>query len=135
MNKIQYRSGYKYQLAADYDGVSAILGFDGHVPWVDWRKDGTYTVRVGYCWDGPSGPTIDDKTNMRGSLGHDVKYQLMRLGILPQLVRETADRELQRECIEDGMWKWRAWYYFEGVDHFAAYAARYGTEQKIKEAP
>lgn len=29
--------------------------------------------------------------------------------------------------------RFRAWYYFEGVDHFAKYAAKYGTEPKVIE--
>jgi hypothetical protein len=67
-------------------------------------------------------------------LHHDIKYQLIRLGLIPQICRGIADAELKEECIERGMWRVRAWYYFEGVDHFARYAAKYGTEPKILEA-
>jgi len=134
-NKIYYRDGYKYQIVRDYVGKTRILGYDIEIPLWHLYKDGSYIIRMFYAYDGPSGPTWDRKSNMRASLGHDFKYQLMRLGKIPESCRGIADAELKEECLEDGMNRFSAWYYYEGVDHFAAYAAKYGTEGKIKEAP
>ena len=39
---------------------------------------GHLIIKRSYAWDGPSGPTIDTKNFMRGSLVHDALYQLMR---------------------------------------------------------
>jgi len=52
----------------------------------------------------------------------------MRLGLLPQSSRVTIDRILCDTCKEDGMGTFRRWYYFEGVDHLAAFAARFGSD-------
>lgn len=71
-----------------------------------------------YIWDGPSGPAIDTKTFMRGSLVHDALYQLMREGRLDRKHRKYADQLLRKICIEDGMAKWRAWYVYHAVRMF-----------------
>lgn len=136
-DKIKYREGYKYQLAESYALQLAIaLLADIITDYITLTKDGLLTIFAGYAWDGCSGPTYDDKTNMRGGLVHDALYQLMRLGLLPESYREYADRTLKELCLEDGMCRLRAWYYFEGVDHFAAFAARKGSEPyPIKTAP
>ncbi len=61
------------------------------------------SVKDGYMWDGPSGPTIDDRTNMRASLVHDVLYQAMREGLFDRSYRKAADQELRRLMIKDGL--------------------------------
>ncbi|HOR98919.1 MAG TPA: hypothetical protein PLZ74_11165 [Kiritimatiellia bacterium] len=126
---IYYRKGYKYQLAEDDVSYTAIRPVaDIVTDFIELTKEGRLLIRKAYAWDGCSGCAIDDKTNMRGGLRHDAKYQLMRLGLLPPEDREIADIELREDCLDAGMWKIRAWYYFEGVDHFAEFAARYGYE-------
>jgi len=39
--------------------------------------EGVITAKEGYRWDGASGPTLDDETNLRASLFHDIGYQSM----------------------------------------------------------
>ena len=127
--KIYYRAGYKYQLARDYSlKLDLRLPADIITEFILLTKDGFLTLKKGYAWDGCSGPTHDDKSNMRGGLVHDAGYQLMRLGLLSAEYKEFFDRLLRSVCLEDGMWKIRAWYYFEGVDHFAKYAAKLGSD-------
>lgn len=93
-------------------------------------------VKAGYAWDGPSGPTIDTLNFMRGSLVHDALYQLMRLGHLDKnTYRIFADRELQRICNEDGMWRIRAQFVYWGVRIGGNPGSRYGSENPIVEAP
>ena len=65
-----------------------------------------------YAWDGPSGPTIDTKTFMRGSLFHDALCQLIGEGLLDKKYRKYADQLLRQHCLEDGMSKFRAWYVY-----------------------
>jgi len=64
-------------------------------------KDGLLTISEGYMWDGASGPTWDDKTNMTGSLVHDALYQILREGEFQgkKFVREYADEVLRDMCI------------------------------------
>lgn len=69
-------------------------------------------VLEGYCWDGPSGPTIDTQNFMRGSLVHDCLYQLIREGYITPSYRKTADTLLRKICREDGMsWIRGVWVY------------------------
>jgi hypothetical protein len=97
--------------------------------------DGVLTVKSGYAWDGPSGPTFDRKTNMRGSVAHDALYQLMRQKWLGEAWREKADDFIAKCWIEDGMFKWLAnkekWF----LKKFAAPAADPTNVKKIYEAP
>jgi hypothetical protein len=106
---IQYCEGYKYQLHADY---SIQLPQEFHAHNASQRfytlEAGTLTIRAGYAWNGASGPTWDDKSNMRGSLVHDCLYQAMIEGGLPRTLRPNADQLLHDLCIEDGMNRLRA---------------------------
>lgn len=66
-------------------------------------KDGYLIIKPGYAWDGASGPTRDDKSNMRGSLVHDALYQILREGDIKaaEFVRQYADELLRDICIAD----------------------------------
>lgn len=133
---IYYKAGYKYQLARNY---RVGIGIKGHTitqgP-IKLTTNGWLTIRKGYAWDGPSGPAIDSKNFMRGSLVHDALYQLMRYGRLaPGDYRDTADRLLQKMCIEDGMWRVRAWWVYQAVKTFAARAADKDNKRPTLVAP
>lgn len=136
MKYIKYRSGYKYQLAEDFKTV-----IDIHPPnpiltdFILLEPDGALFIRSGYPWDGPSGPTIDTKSFMRGSLVHDCIYQLIRQGYLPAETRKQADIELRRICREDGMCKIRAWYVYQGVRWAAGFAAAPKNRKRVRIAP
>ena len=60
-------------------------------------------IKVGYRWDGASGPTIDTHNTMRASCIHDVLYQMIRSNQLSLNKKDIADKELQKVMIED--WK------------------------------
>jgi hypothetical protein len=132
---ISYRSGYKYQLVDDYAIATQIIP-DAFVltPFIRLDTTGELYIRSGYAWDGPSGPALDTKTAMRGSLVHDSLFQLMRMGLLPQTARPKADHEYYRICLEDGMWNIRAWLHFKALRRFAAGAAEQ-QEEEILSAP
>ncbi len=111
MECIRYASGYAYQLRETYSCVISIKPPEPiRTEYIDLLPGGTLTIRRGYAWDGPSGPTIDTDTFMRGSLVHDVLYQLLREKHLPQSCRPEADRILRDICREDGMMGLRAWW-------------------------
>ena len=115
---IYYKTGYKYQLAQDYElSISPIKPKEFlFSDFIRLDTDGTLYIMDGYAWDGPSGPAIDTSNFMRGSLVHDALYQLLREGKLDHDVcREPADRLLQQICIEDGMSSLRAWWVYQGV--------------------
>ena len=70
---------------------------------------GVIEGQIGYAWDGASGPTIDDVTNMLAALVHDMLYQLMREGWLDRKYRKAADKELRRIMIKEGLRCLREW--------------------------
>ena len=61
-------------------------------------------VSHGYAWDGATG-IPDWPLFMEPSLRHDVKYQLIRLGILPKAYRVIADIQWALDCIASGVWR------------------------------
>ena len=133
---MQYRKGYKYQLAADEVFLTKIFaGKDIDTQFISLSKDGTLIVKSGYAWDGPSGPTLDRKTNMRGSLAHDALYQLVRQELLAKSWRPRCDDYMQQCCIEDGMWKSWARLYRRELKKFAAFAADPKNAKKVYQAP
>ena len=113
-NQIWYTSGYKYQLSRDYTTYTNIHPKKKiETDFISLTTDGCLTIKKGYAWDGPSGPTVDDDTNIRGSVAHDAKYQLMRLQLIPQSYRKLSDQEMKNDLEEDGM-KWlrrELWYW------------------------
>ena len=122
MKEIKYRSikKYKYQLLDTYrhkTGLHIAKGVSSKNNWIKLQT-GWLTIKRGYAWDGPSGPTIDTKNFMRGSLVHDALYQLMREGKVNRERRKEADELLRDICIEDGMSKMRAWYVYQSVRVF-----------------
>lgn len=136
MSGIKYREGYKYQLAETYVVQTQVKPGD-HVDYDEFitlSPDGVLTIKEGYAWDGPSGPTYDSKDFMRGSLVHDALYQLMREGLLDSAWRDTADLTLRQLCIEDGMSRIRAWWVFRGVQTFGEQYAKAAADN-ILEAP
>ncbi len=144
--RITYRDirRYKYQLLDDYVIHIAIRPPEEILEppppletYVRLDGDGRLAISRFYAWDGPSGPSIDTKTFMRGSLVHDALYQLIRAGRLPEASREYADDLLRAICIEDGMWRFRAWYVHRAVRLFAKSAAKPGRRDDfiVRTAP
>lgn len=115
--KISYqRWPCKYRLLEDYAHEIGVEGVRYSGAYLRLSPEGRLTVKAGYGWDGPSGPTFDTEDFMRGSLVHDALYQLMREGVLDRYQhREMADRLLRDICIEDGMAPGRAEYVYCAV--------------------
>lgn len=136
MECIAYKAGYKYQLKEKYVAEIPIkpeVSID--TEYLTLTLDGILTVKEGYAWDGPSGPTIDTLNFMRGSLVHDALYQLMRERHLDHdKYREMADRLLQTICKEDGMSTLRAWWVYQGVRLGGGPAADPASDKPITRA-
>ncbi len=88
---IEFKDGYRYQLKRTFSLQTPI-----HPPepvetdFIALEAGGILHLRNGYAWDGPSGPTVDTGSFMRGSLVHDAFYQLIREGHLPAGCRDAA---------------------------------------------
>lgn len=134
---MKYKDGYKYQLSEAYTCLTPITpGRPISAPMIRLNTKGKLQVLSGYAWDGPSGPAIDTKNFMRGSLVHDALYQLMRMGKLdPYTEREKADQLLRDMCREDGMSWIRAWWVYKSLRMFGAKAAMRENRKPVLEAP
>ena len=134
MAQIYYRTGYKYQLVSTYvHQLSFTIPNNITTPFIDVSPDGLMVIREGYAWDGPSGPALDTKNFMRGSLVHDAIYQLERDGFLDIKFKDSADRELVGICKEDGMGWLRRKYVYWALKHFALSAITH--KRPIRTAP
>jgi hypothetical protein len=126
---------YKYQVMEDYT-IQVDLKPVGKIRkevagFVSLSAEGVLSIKKYYAWDGPSGPTIDTRDFMRGSLVHDALYQLMREKVLDHKKhRKRADEILRKICLEDGMCSVRAWYVYQALRIFAGSCARPGKEPK-----
>lgn len=141
---IEYKRGYKYQLnktrklpLMDHPPIagSCCIEIPLQVSLVRDSDNTTLTIYKGYAWDGPSGPTWDSKTFMQASLVHDALYQLMRRELLGREWRKYADDLMRQMCLEDGMWKVRAWWVWRGLRRFARFASLPSATRKIYRAP
>jgi hypothetical protein len=119
MNVVHYRDGYRYQLAEVYQHQTGIIpASPGGNRFVGLDGAGRLTIAADYAWDGASGPAINTKNFVRGSLVHDALYQLIRLGVLTVDDRVRADELLRETVLADGMWPVRAWWVYQAVRVF-----------------
>ena len=116
--KISYKrinkGKYKYELTKTYS-IAVNLKESATVVGYILLNGGLLKIYPTYQWDGCSGPTWDDKTNMRAGLVHDVLYQLMCEKKLNKKYRKYADDLFYKILRQDGMPIWRAKYYWLGV--------------------
>ena len=134
---VVYKGGYKYQLHETYEVTVVIKPLeDIETDYILLDQAGRLVLKKGYAWDGPSGPTIDTRNFMRGSLVHDALYQLMRMQKLSESEhRKLADDELKRLCLEDGMSSIRVWWVYESVRRFGGAAASADNAKPLLGAP
>ena len=134
INVARYRNlkHYKYQLVSDYVIAIDIKPRDNvRTKFIDLDTQGALTIKNGYAWDGPSGLGIDTRSFMRASLVHDALYQLMRAEYLDYRIQQrAADDFLRVLCVEDGMWKLRAWFNCMMLRLFGKMSARPAPEPK-----
>lgn len=144
---MKYRKGYKYQLDEDdsiflgdyYDKetgeeLKAPRIFSADTKYFSLDR-GMLTAKSGYAWDGASGPTIDTRNSMRGSLFHDVGYQMMREKIIPLEYKDYFDAVFYHLLINSGMSKLRAWIWYNAVRDFGKSSTLPENDRPILEAP
>lgn len=133
---MRYKSGYKYQLVADeVFTVRIFLDEDIDHEFINFRRGGMFTVKSGYAWDGPSGPTFDTRNSMRGSLFHDAAYQLLREELLPLSYRLEIDEQFGRFLKQDGMSSFRAYWWVRELKNFGFSSADPENRKPVMEAP
>jgi hypothetical protein len=134
--ELKYVGGYKYQSRNDMHIKTIITPpIDIVTDLIILRSNGWLTIKKYFAWDGCSGPTIDDVTNMRAGQVHDALYALMRMELLDLKWRAYADQLLYCRMISDGASTLRAKLYRFAVNRFAKYAAMPNGSKDIKIAP
>lgn len=134
---IKATDGYRYQLNESYIiQVPIFLNKSIQTEWLELSQYGHLSIKTGYAWDGPSGPTIDTDNFIRASLIHDALYQLFRLKLLnARLRRKTADKILKAICKEDGMSFFRREYVYRAVRLFGATSASHRAKRESRFYP
>lgn len=103
---MKYWTGYKYVVAEPFMVQTAIKGHVVSDTHTELQQDGRLTVRLGYPWDGNSGPCIDTRSSMEASCVHDVLCDYINLGLLPADLQPLIDQEYYAICVKKKMW-WR----------------------------
>lgn len=122
---------YKYEMIRDRKVLTSWLG--SSILSIFFMLDvlGYLTIKKGYRWDGPSGPTIDTASFMRSSAVHDCFYQILRLGLIEDELRDNfflvANDDIEVLSVEDGMLKTRA-----SIVRFSV--SKFGKKHTLKEA-
>lgn len=115
---LKFKSGYKYQNHEDYTIHTGIKSAGGGNHFVNITPEGVLFIRLGYAWDGASGPAINTLNFRTGSMVHDAIYQLIREGVLTMEDRHAGDQLLRAIILKKGMWRVRAWWVYHAVDTF-----------------
>ena len=100
-----------------------------------FTKDGKLTGKIGWAWDGASGPTWDTKNTKRASCCHDLLAKLMRDELLLHRMWLWADKEFNLILEEDGMWGFRRRYWIRGLGLVHGSYALPKNKRKLCEAP
>jgi len=122
---------HKYKLDVDFMGRTIVRPEKSiNHDYIYLTTNGVICIKAGYAWDGCSGPTIDDDTNMIAGLKHDACYQLMRDGLLPIECKRLADEQLELDIERDSKRVKRPWYskWWRNVDNFRAVYYHKGVE-------
>ena len=113
---MKYRKGFKYQLAENLILQTTFRPqADVLTKFVVLRISGQLELLEGFCFDGPSGPVIDRRENMRGAAGHDGLYRLMRKGLIDHKRWREADLLFGKWIRQDGAWAFTEWVYVKGL--------------------
>ena len=138
---MKYQKGFQYQLTEDevFKVPAALTPKETIVtPFIHLTAEGTLNVRMGYAWDGASGPikAIDRflqkvskwawkryvKKFIRGALCHDALCQMLRHGLIPAEWLHAVNEFMFDILIEDGMARWRARAWVDTLDSMDFYA-------------
>jgi hypothetical protein len=100
-----------------------IYGIEFDVAYFSLTKEGLFTIKPLFPWDGASGPTIDDRDDGKSrtavpTLFHDALYRAMRMGLIPLTYKPYADGLLYRMLVARDFEELRAKVWLEAVERF-----------------
>jgi hypothetical protein len=95
------------------------------------EPNGKLTIYKGFSWDGASGPTFDTKNSMRPSLFHDCFCLMLRAKMIDyDQWQDTVNQFFKQQCLEEGMWAWRAHLWYLAVEFSDAGGPNQGEDRK-----
>ena len=127
------RKGHKYEILRRLIVQTDIVGITIDHEFFRVTPDGLVEFFPGYRSDGPSGPTVDTASFMRGAFTHDVWFQVLRelekliasgemtlspewptdIALLWRRIFDAANEGLRKDCKTDGMlWPRYHWVYY-----------------------
>lgn len=120
---------YRWQVLTDehYD-LPYDLQFDAETDWIT-LKGKSLDIFKGYAWNGANRPAINTKNFRIPSLVHDAICQLIRIGLLPVTMWDTAGDIMHYYCLRCGMSEFRANYCRWAVNTFGDRRLALGTPQ------
>ncbi len=108
-------------------------GYSGKYGFVSFDADGWVICDTGFTWNGANGPTMDTLDSLPASCGHDGIAELIDAGLLPKdIYRDVSNQWFYLRLRKDGMFDFRAFYWFSAVDKF--YIPK-GYPDEIRRAP
>lgn len=123
-NNLYMIDGFRYQLAKDFViQIPIKLNHGIYDEYHTINRDGLLTLKRGFAWDGPSGPTINTKNSQIPAAVHDALYRMIRNDALPYSMKEVADQIFYEMLMHFGMSKFRAWIWWLGVHLFGKCSA------------
>ena len=134
--EISYISGGKYQIVKkDVSFPTDIHPQDDIITeFVELKTNGLLTMKIGFFWDGASGPTINSPSSRRAACIHDGLYRLAQKKLISgETNRRKTDRIFYDYLRADGMWKFRAKIWWRSVRRWASKS--YTRRKKVKTAP
>jgi hypothetical protein len=136
--ELLYKAGYKFQVTHPYTIMTPFRGYSWNTDFYQMKKNGEFTIKALYAWDGPSGPALDTKDSMISSLLHDALCQAMNEGLLPRECHEAVDTFFRVVNRRAHMFSLRRWWFHAGVRLNAAFRVVGPNPQrslKLKDGP
>lgn len=134
--EISYINGGKYQLVEkDVSFPTDIHPQDDIITeFVELKTNGLLTLKIGFFWDGASGPTINSMSSRRAACIHDGLYRLAQKKLIGgELNRKKTDRIFYEYLLYDRMTHWRAKVWWRSVRRWAKKS--YTKRKKVHTAP
>ena len=134
--EISYISGGKHQIVEKDASFPTDLHPQDDIitEFVELRTNGLLTLKIGFFWDGASGPTIDSPSSRRAAAIHDGLYRLAQKKLIGgELNRKKTDRIFYEYLLNDGMMKFRAKVWWRSVRRWAEKS--YSKRKKVHTAP
>ena len=114
-----------YKLLEAYQSDTPIKGYTLESPHSLLTPDGQLLLKIGFKWDGPSGPAVDTPATLMPSANHDCLCGLWEQKRLAKEAKALIDDNYRGDLKNWGVSLWRRSLHFRGVRLFGGLWARF----------